>query len=136
MEFIGNKNEIYDFVIESNNIALFPDLKLAEFQIYFNYLSNTPKEAMIHYLKLARSSVDSELHMEVRTLDQCSLYKNAVFALAACYLLDVQISTDATKEAADRQESLMSKRDLCAAQSRSSIDILINNKKSSSLYII
>ncbi|CAK2693657.1 hypothetical protein VCRA2126O85_10377 [Vibrio crassostreae] len=55
-----------------------------------------------------------------------TLYKQAVFALTAAQLISVQMSGDATAEAADRQEALTSKKEECEVQSRQAIDMLIH----------
>ncbi|MBD3610998.1 MAG: head completion/stabilization protein [Hydrogenovibrio crunogenus] len=51
-------------------------------------------------------------------------YQNAVFAMTAANLIDVRLSTDATKEAADRQTALDDKVDSLNEQARNSIEML------------
>lgn len=135
MEFIGNKNEIYDSILESENH--FPNLSLSDFQTCFHYLANESEQSITFQLRLARLSVNSELRgIDIVSGDDIALYQNAVFSLCACNLLDIQLSSDTTKEAAGRQEALTDKRDLLLYRFRASIDLLLNKKSTTSFHII
>ncbi len=58
-----------------------------------------------------------------------TLYKQAVFALTASELIGIQITTDTTAEAAERQEALSEKQNLCNVQYRQAVDLLLNGRE-------
>lgn len=136
MQFVGDKSEIFESVLESDE-PNYPDLRVADFQRCFHYLSNETEENILFQLRLARVSVNSELRgLEVVTGDDVALYQNAIFCLCASYLIDVQLSSDSTQEAAHRQDALSTKRDRVLAQHRNSIDFLKHKKASSQIAVL
>lgn len=139
MEFVGNKNDVYASALPATD--KYPELDISEFQALFKFLSNETELGILHQAKLSRIKVHSELKQHIKSyadLTELSqqlfddkeagetLYKQAVFALTASELLGVQISTDATAEAADRQEALNDKKQHCDVQYRQAIDLLLN----------
>lgn len=141
MEFIGNKDDVYESQLPVT--AQYPALTVAEFQAVFHFLSNETEIGILHHLTLARLTVHTELveiitlhetldHVSVHWFDDAasgvSLYKQAVFSLAANHIVGNKLSTDATAEAADRQEALQQKADNCLVQYRQAVDLLLNGK--------
>lgn len=141
MEFVGNKNEIYKTVLPVTN--KYPELTVADFQSVFHFLSNETEIGILHHLKLARINVHAELsvvmngYCDLVSLSVCAfddedtasvLYKQAVFALAANFIIGNKLSTDATAEAAKRQEALQEKADNALVQYRRAVDVLQNSK--------
>lgn len=139
MEFVGNKDEVYDSELPAT--TQYPALTIAEFQAVFHFLSNETEVGILHRITIARVTVNSELldMMSIHgSLDALSmhwfgeeqtgviLYKQAVFSLAANYIVGNKLSTDATAEAADRQEALQQKADHCLVQYRQAVDLLLN----------
>lgn len=141
MAFVGDKDEVFDGRLPATNS--YPTLSVAEFQGLFHFLSNETENGMLHRLGLARITVHQELAAAVAkhgSLDALSLhwfgdsaagivlYKQAVFSLAAHNVIGNKLSTDATAEAADRQEALQSKAEHCLVQYRQAVDLLLNGK--------
>ncbi|MBE8574456.1 head completion/stabilization protein [Vibrio sp. OPT18] len=147
MDFIGDKTQIYTGELPATSI--YPALKLSDFQGMFQFLSNESELNLTHQLTAARAAIRSELKPLMATLkndtDRPDLtllsvlslmhfedeetakvfYIQSVFALAASYIVSVQISTDATKEAADRQQALSNKKEECLVMYRRAVDMLI-----------
>ncbi|MFA0551899.1 head completion/stabilization protein [Vibrio lentus] len=139
MEFVGDKNERYESELPASD--KYPALKISEFQSLFHFQSNETEAGILHHATVSRIKVHSELKdtlVPFASLTELSqerfgdddsaetLYKQAVFALTAAQLISVQMSGDATAEAADRQEALTSKKEECEVQYRQAIDILIH----------
>ncbi len=139
MEFVGDKNERYESELPASD--KYPALKISEFQSLFHFQSNETEAGILHHAKVSRIKVHSELKdtlvpfASLTALSQKrfgdddsaeTLYKQAVFALTAAQLISMQMSGDATAEAADRQEALTSKKEECEVQSRQTIDMLIH----------
>ena len=137
MEFVGNKNEIYES--ELPTVGKYPLLALKSFQAQFHFLSNETEQSMLQQLKIARITVHSELLSVLSSYENLTdlsqdkfgdddsaftLYQQAVFSLSASYIIGNQISTDTTNEAADRQEVLNNKKVHCTVQYRRAIDLL------------
>lgn len=142
MEFVGNKNEVFESALPAT--SKYPELKISEFQSLFHFLSNQTEPGILQQAKVSRLKVHSELkdtiepfaHLtelsQARFGDQDSgetLYKQAVFALTASELIGIQISGDATAEAADRQEAMSDKKHHCDVQYRQAIDLLIHGEE-------
>ena len=142
MEFVGDKNET--FKSELTATVKYPALKISEFQSLFNFLSNETEPGILQQAKVSRIKVHQELlaalepfaHLtelsQARFGDEESgetLYKQAVFSLTASALIGIQLSTNATAEAADRQEALTGKKQHCDVQYRQAVDLLINGKE-------
>lgn len=154
MQFVGNKNDIYPSVLPA--IGKFPELKVADFQTHFHFLSNETESAILRQLSIARLSVNAELYVPLQrkpnpkqvydfteyadlteySLDRFGddtsaplLYEQAVFAFAASMVIGVQISNDTTGEAASRQDALSDKHDHCLSQYRRALDLLINQRE-------
>ena len=141
MQFVGDKSEVYGSELPAT--TQYPALVIAEFQAVFHFLSNETEVGILHRLTIARATVNTELlgMMSVHdTLDTLSthwfgetqtgaiLYKQAVFSLAANYIVGNKLSTDATAEAAERQEALQQKADHCLVQYRQAVDLLLNGR--------
>lgn len=142
MEFVGNKNEVYSSELAATE--KYPALKISEFQSLFNFLSNETEAGILHQATIARIKVHSELlehlvpftHLTELSLNRfgdeesgIALYKQAVFALSASALIGIQLSTNATAEAADRQEALSKKQEQCNVQYRQAVDLLIHGRE-------
>ncbi|WED23516.1 head completion/stabilization protein [Vibrio sp. JC009] len=142
MEFVGNKSEVYTSELPATD--KYPALKLSEFQSLFNFLSNETEAGILQQARVSRIKVHKELKetmsdypdLTALSLDKFEdeeagnvLYTQAVFALTASELLGIQISTDATAEAADRQEALNEKRQRCDVQYRQAVDLLLNGEE-------
>ncbi len=149
MEFVGNKDEVYGAVLEAT--ALYPELTIAEFQALFHFLSNESEASLLHQTTIARITVNQELLGIVTSFgslaalsqsrygDKVSgdtLYKQAVFSQAAHLIIGNQISSDATKEAAERQEAMSQKASHCLVSYRRAIDTLINNAETYTIEVI
>ena len=139
MQFVGNKDQEYDAVLPATDI--YPELAIAEFQRVFHFLSNETEAGILHHATVARVTVNRELLEAIspfETLDGLSLdrfgetqtgevlYKQAVFALTANFLVENQLSMNATQEAAERQEAIQAKADNSLVQYRRAIDLLLN----------
>lgn len=142
MDYVGNKNEQYTSVLAATDN--FPELKISEFQSVFNFLSNETEAGILQQAKVSRIKVHRELvdtiaqyeNLTALSVDKfgdeesgTTLYKQAVFALTASELVGIKLSTDATAEAADRQEALLSKKESCEVQYRQAVDLLIHGKE-------
>ncbi|GEK15219.1 head completion/stabilization protein [Aliivibrio fischeri] len=142
MEFVGNKNEVYDAVLPATE--QYPELKISEFQLVFHFLSNETEAGILHHATVARVTIHRELldtMAEFDNLDALSverfgetdtgntLYKQAVFAMTANFLVENQLSMNATKEAAERQEAIQAKADNCLVKYRRAMDLLLNGEE-------
>lgn len=142
MEFVGNKNEQYSSTLSATE--LYPELTIAEFQSVFHFLSNETEAGILHHCTVARVTVNQELLDTIKSfgsLDKLSLerfgetqtgailYKQAVFALTANFLVENQLSMNATTEAAERQEAIQAKADHSLVQYRRAVDLLLNAKE-------
>lgn len=149
MEFVGNKDEVYPTVLPAT--AVYPELTLAEFQSLFHFLSNETEPGILQQVKVARITTHRELIDVVvpqGTLSDYSLfrfgetdtgktlYKQAVFSLAANFIIGNQLSTDATREASERQEALTQKAKHCLVQYRRAMDLLINGKETYCIEVV
>ncbi|KPU82609.1 hypothetical protein JI57_03880 [Psychromonas sp. PRT-SC03] len=139
MEFVGNKNEEYDDILPATE--LYPALSVTDFQRQFHFLSNETKESILENMRVTRIMVNQELLKKVKahgSLDAMSLavfgetetgktlYTRAVFALTANYLIENQLSMNATKDASERQEAVQAKANSCLVQMRRALDLLVN----------
>ncbi|MGF1842263.1 head completion/stabilization protein [Vibrio clamense] len=142
MEFVGDKNEVFESELPAT--SKHPALKLSEFQSLFNFLSNETEPGILQQAKVSRIKVHQELkdtlkpyaHLNELSQDKFgedeageTLYKQAVFSLTASELIGIQMSSDATAEAADRQAALSEKKQHCEVQYRQAVDLLINGKE-------
>lgn len=141
-EFIGNKNELYQSELPAS--GKYPALKISEFQSLFHFLNKETEAGILHHAKVSRLKVHTELKETMEpfnTLVELSqarfddldsgetLYKQAVFALTAAELIGIQMSADATKDAAERQEALTDKKQACAVQYRQAVDLLLHGQE-------
>lgn len=139
MEFVGDKSESYQSELPAT--SQYPALKMSEFQSLFHFMSNETEPGILHQAKVSRLKVHSELsqtmaaYEDLTALSQdkfadqqagITLYKQAVFALTASELIGIQLSGDASAEAAQRQQALAQKKQHCDVQYRQAIDLLIN----------
>lgn len=142
MEFVGDKNDVFGSELPAT--AKYPALKMSEFQSLFNFLSNETEPGILQQAKVSRIKVHRELLAAIEPFTDLmefsqakfgdeesgeTLYKQAVFSLTASALIGIQLSTNATAEAADRQEALTSKKQHCDVQYRQAVDLLINGKE-------
>ncbi|MFA0155405.1 head completion/stabilization protein [Vibrio sp. 10N.261.46.A3] len=138
-EFVGNKDDVYESELPAK--GKYPALSISEFQSLFHFQSNETEAGILHCAIISRIKVHSELKSilapfsHLAELSQAtfgdddsaeSLYKQAVFALTASELIGIQLSGDATKDAADRQEALSQKKEVCEVQYRQAIDLLLH----------
>ncbi|MEL7290420.1 MAG: head completion/stabilization protein [Pseudomonadota bacterium] len=142
MEFVGNKNEIYDSVLPA--MGKYPELKLSEFQTLFHFQRNETEQGILQQAKISRIKVHRELKETIEPYDSLTalsqdkfgddesatvLYTQAVFALTASQLIGIQLSGDATAEAADRQEALDEKKNDGDVKYRQAVDMLIHGEE-------
>ncbi len=142
MEFVGNKNKTYQSQLPAT--GKYPVLNISEFQSLFHFQSNETEAGILHHAKVSRLKVHSELKdtlapfADLAALSQArfddtesgeTLYKQAVFALTAAQLISTQMSGDASKDAAERQEALTDKKEECEVQYRQAVDMLIHGEE-------
>ncbi|WP_373020729.1 head completion/stabilization protein [Thiomicrorhabdus sp.] len=138
MQFVGDKGQTY--TTELSATPFYPVLKLADFQQQFNFLEDQNEYAVTQQAIIDRSTVHRQLltltetHQNLVDVSKALfgddttaavLYQNAVFSMTAANLIGNRMATDATKEAADRQEALNQKVDHLNSQARSSIEQLL-----------
>lgn len=146
MQFVGNKDNPFTETLVATDF--YPELKLADFQKQFGFLEDQEEYAVAQQALIMRSNVHRQLkvltetHPNLTSVSQALFgdettatahYQNAVFAMTAAILIDVRLSTDATKEASKRQEALNDKVNSLNEQARSCIEML---KQSDSGYSI
>ena len=149
MEFVGNKNEEYEDILPATD--LYPALSVMDFQRQFHFLSNETKESILGNMRVTRIMVNQELLKKVKgygSLDAMSLavfgetetgntlYTQAVFALTANYLVENQLSMNATKDASDRQEAVQAKANNCLVQYRRALDLLVHGVETYCIKVI
>jgi hypothetical protein len=137
-QLISNKSEAYSSELAAT--AFYPALKLSEFQALFHFLEDETEAAILHNATIERISVHRQLKPlteQVENLPALSvalfedevtaghLYKQAVFCKTAAALIGNRLATDATKEAADRQEALEARVDNLLNNYRNAIDQLL-----------
>lgn len=137
---IGDKSNEYPTELPAT--SFYPALKLSEFQNLFGFLEDTTEFELTHTMKVQRALIHKELKPLTdlhSNLVACSqelfnddstaelFYQQAVFNLTAAVLIGNRLATDATKEAADRQEALNTRNDVVRAQYRQAIDQLLSN---------
>lgn len=98
----------------------------------------------MHHAKVSRLKVHTELKdtlapfADLAALSQArfddtesgaTLYQQAVFALTAAQLISTQMSGDASKDAAERQQALTDKKQECEVQYRQAVDMLIHGQE-------
>ena len=142
MEFVGNKKEAFDSALPATD--QYPALHVSEFQSLFHFLSNETEAGILQQAKVSRIKVHRELKdtlkpfTHLNELSQAqfedkesgeTLYKQAVFSLTASELIGIQLSSDTTAEAADRQQALTDKKQHCEVQYRQAVDLLINGEE-------
>lgn len=138
MQFVGDNNTPFISILTAT--AFYPELKLADFQQQYGFLEDQTEYAVNQTALIIRSIVHrqlktlTELHPDLITVSQALFgddttaavhYQAAVFANVAADLINSKMATDATKEAADRQEALTEKVNQLNTQSRRSIDQLL-----------
>lgn len=121
---VANKDESYSSVLPAT--TFYPELKISEFQSLFHFLEDGKEAGILHAAKVERIAIHQELKeltVEYSTLEEVSqalfgddksaeiLYKQAVFCKTAYTLITNRLSTDATKDAAERQESMLEQAD-------------------------
>lgn len=142
MEYVGDKSNSFDSELPATD--KYPALKISEFQSLFNFIGNETEAGILQQAKVSRIKVHGELKKAISTHNDLielskaqfddeesaeTLYKQAVFALTASELIGIQISTDTTAEAAERQEALSDKQQHCNVQYRQAVDLLINGEE-------
>ncbi len=138
MQYIGDKNTPFTSLLTAT--AFYPELKLADFQQQYGFLEDQTEYAVNQTALIIRSIVHRqlktliELHPNLIDVSQSLFgddvtaavhYQAAVFANVAADLINTKMATDATKEAADRQEALTEKVNQLNTQARRSIDQLL-----------
>lgn len=119
-QLIASKDNAFDGVLAAT--SFYPQLKISEFQSLFHFLADGKETGILHAAKVARIAIHQELKAlttKYATLGELSqnvfgddesaeiLYKQAVFCKTAHSLITNRLSTDATKDAAQRQAALM-----------------------------
>lgn len=120
--------------------AFYPELAISEFQHLFHFLQDETEAGILQSARVQRINIHKELltlTTQHTTLIEASLalfgdsesalilYKQAVFCKTAYLLITNRLSTDASKEAADRQDALMARADTQLVNYREAIDALI-----------
>lgn len=136
--FIGDKSTEYTSELPATEF--YPALKTIDFQHLFSFLEDQNEASILLRLQVDRATVHRELkpitldHPNLTSRSQTlfeddttaeALYKQAVFSLTAANLIGTRMATDATKEAADRQEALSQKSDHLRNQYRQAVDNLL-----------
>jgi hypothetical protein len=131
---VANKDNASSEVLSATRF--YPELKISEFQALFHFLSDETEAGILHAAKVERITIHRELkeltetHSDMVTLSQAlfeddesatTLYKQAVFCKTAYSLITNRLATDATKEAAGRQEVLMQRADTQLTNYRAAI---------------
>jgi hypothetical protein len=131
---VANKNTHYTSVLPAT--AFYPELKISEFQALFHFLEDETELGILHVATVARIAIHQELKgltKQYADLTACSqalfedelsamvLYKQALFCKTAYSLITNRLATDATKEAAERQEALMVRADTQLTSYRSAL---------------
>lgn len=139
-QFIANKGESYEGVLAAT--TFYPELKISEFQSLFHFLEDGKETGILHAAKVERITIHQELKTlttQYKALNELSqalfgddesaaiLYKQAVFCKTAYSLITNRLSTDATKDAAQRQQSLMEQADMQLTNYRSAMVQLLPN---------
>lgn len=137
---IGDKSNQYDTQIVDDS-GFYPTLKLSDFQQLFGFLEDTTEFEITQTMTIQSVKIHGELTSlrdQFSTLVACSqerfnndtaagqLYTQAVFSLTAAVLIDNRLATDATKEAADRQEALANRNQSLRTQYREAIELLLD----------
>jgi len=137
-QFISDKSKAYASELPAK--GFYPALKIAEFQTLFHFLEDETEPAILHNAIIERIAIHrelkplTELHENMPALSlalfedeetaEC-LYKQAVFCKTAHALIGNRLATDATEEAADRDESLQLRADKLLTNYRNAIDQLL-----------
>lgn len=146
---IGDKSNEYQTVFSATEF--YPELKLSEFQKLFAFLEDTTEFEITNTLLVQREVV----HRQLKTLTDThpslasrslelfgsettgeALYKQAVFSLTAAVLIGNRLATDATKQAADRQEALDQRNDRLRTQYREAVDLLLQTDSGYTIELI
>lgn len=137
-QLISDKSEAYSSELPAT--AFYPALKLSEFQALFHFLEDETEAAILHNATIERVTVHrelkplTELHENLAALSMAlfddevtaqHLYKQAVFSKAAAALIGNRLATDATKEAAERDEALQQRADNLLNNYRNAVDQLL-----------
>ncbi len=137
-QLIANKDEAYTSELPAT--AFYPALKIAEFQTLFHFLDDETETAILFNAKIARHEVHRQLKpltaiyaslvvLSSESFDDEStasiFYQQAVFSKTAASLIVNRMASDATKEAADRQEAMISRVDALLSNYRNAIDQLL-----------
>lgn len=137
--YIGDKSKEYASSLPAT--VFFPSLKVSDFQKELGFKEDFSEEAILQQMTLDRWNVHKQLtrlsaeHITLEAFSEFKFgdsttaerfYKQAVFTLTARNLIDLQLTTDATKESADRQSALLEQTDRLIALHRMAIDTLID----------
>jgi hypothetical protein len=138
-KFVGEKTEQYDDIVPGN--GQYPTLSLADFQKSYSFLEDIPQASAVVTMTLVSRDIQKQLsNYYEREPDLASfslaefgsedfwqiIYREAVFTKTASDLLAKRIATDASKNAADRQQALEDKRNYLDANYRELIGKLMN----------
>ena len=123
MSFVGNKTNLVEQTLQPD--VFFPAIELTNFQAAYRFYEDIAADTLIASVTQAIIDINLQLApLKVATSfndygqakfnnDSYAhhLYLSAVHALAAAYLLQFNISLDATKEASARNANLQDRQD-------------------------
>jgi hypothetical protein len=138
--FVGDKSTIFSDVVPGTGV--FPPLYLSQFQQQFGFLEDQTEANVVVTMTIASMLVQRQI-ISVMGQDPdligqsllnygngdywIILYHHAVFCKTAADLIGRRLATDATKQAADRQQAMTDKKDQLLIQYREAIDELIGS---------
>ncbi|WP_022940119.1 head completion/stabilization protein [Psychromonas hadalis] len=135
---VANKETSYSSVLPATDF--YPELKISEFQALFHFLEDETEAGILHCASVERIAIHRELKVLTTqytalsaysqtlfddNVSALTLYKQAVFCKTAYALITNRLATDATKEAAGRQEALMQRADKQLTNYRAAIVSLL-----------
>ncbi|RUM91052.1 MAG: hypothetical protein DSZ27_07275 [Thiomicrospira sp.] len=139
-EYIGNKGTVYTGTIAATNF--FPELKVSDFQELFAFLNDENENSILLKMTVSKANIDRQLldalaenYTDLIAVSQAlwgndltadAMYKQAVFSRTASDLIDNRLSTDATKEASDRQSALDDRVTNLRTQATDALDQLLS----------
>ena len=139
-EFVGQNQKEYAGAVSG---SFFPDVCIADFQKKYSYLDNANStviesalsdaviEVEYNLLSLTSSVDDWEQFVSNHQLDEKAvklLYQRAVFNFTMAHILSVEITTNDTKNAADRADNLAERIETHNTSARQAISMLSNDR--------
>lgn len=139
-EYVGNKGIVYTGKIPET--SFFPELKVSDFQELFAFLNDENENSILLKMTVSKANIDRQLlnalaenYTNLIDVSQAlwgndltadAMYKQAVFSRTASDLIDNRLSTDATKEASDRQSALDDRVTNLRTQATDALDQLLS----------